>query len=171
MDLLVLVHEYRGRVLHRSEQCDIIVKGAMLNKDGLQVRFHLLLDEQHPLGLVLTVQGIFGVHNRRQALVLVLLVGEVYDFGGLSIHQIVHHLDALNCLVAFKGQDEFLQSCLLKFRGHLLAIRKSKKSLLTSKSDWWCWASPWGPPGSATRSPPLPLRPSWTHQKQRNRPA
>jgi hypothetical protein len=98
----------------------------MLNKDGLQVRFHLLLDEQHPLGLVLTIQGVFGVHNRRQALVLVLLVGEVYDFGGLSIHQIVHHLDALNCLVAFKGQDEFLQCSLLKFRGHLLAIRKSK---------------------------------------------
>jgi hypothetical protein len=128
----------------------------MLNKDGLQVRFHLLLDEQHPLGLVLTVQGVFGVHNRGQALVLVLLVGEVYDFGGLSIHQVVHHLDALNCLVALKGQDEFLQCRLLKFRGHLLAIRKSKKSLLTSVSDWWCWASPWGPPGSATLSPPLP---------------
>ena len=45
MNLLVLVHEYRGRVLHRSEQCDVIVKGTMLNKDGLQVRFHLLLDK------------------------------------------------------------------------------------------------------------------------------
>jgi len=125
MDLLVLVHEYSGRVLHRSEQSDVIVKCTMLNKDGLQVRLHLLLDEQHSLCLVFTVQGVVGVHYRGQALVLVLLVGEVYDFGSLSIHQIVHHLDALNCLVAFESKDEFLQSRLLEFRGHLLAIRKS----------------------------------------------
>lgn len=101
----------------------------MLNEDGLQVRLHLLLDEQHPLGLVFTVQGVVGVDNRRQGLAFVLLVGEVDDFRSLSVHQVVHHLDALNCLVAFKGKNEFFQCGLLKFRGHFLAIRKSKFSI------------------------------------------
>jgi hypothetical protein len=59
------------------------------------------------------------------AVVLVLLVGQVYDLRRLPIHQIVHHLDTLHCLVAFQGQDEFLQGCLLEFGRHLLAIRKS----------------------------------------------